>query len=211
MNEIVVYIQTEVSSEVNNDDVCIGDVASVYCKDRKLKKEIENLVFLHIASGDQKKYVVSFMALVSCIDQSISENVVIQNIGENEFIVSHSLRRDSRWIVKSKVLLVTMITFFGSIFAMMTYNEDVNLQGVFEKVYIIITGKLPAGPGILEASYAVGVAMGIILFFNHFGKAKLSKEPTPMEIEMEQYEENITKTVIKESARKHETLNGQEE
>ena len=35
--------------------------------------------------------------------------------------------------------MVTMITFFGSIFAIMTYNEDVDVNGVFDRLYTVLT------------------------------------------------------------------------
>lgn len=50
----------------------------------------------------------------------------------------------------------------------MTFNNDVNVTDVFQKVYRLITGEKPQGFTILELSYSVGLAGGILLFFNHF-------------------------------------------
>ena len=44
--------------------------------------------------------------------------------------------------------------------------------------------------------------MGIIVFFNHFAVAKLSTDPTPIEVEMRLYEDNINKTLIQNDGRK---------
>ena len=40
------------------------------------------------------------------------------------------------------------------------------------------------------------------LFFNHFSVWKLSTDPTPLEVEMRLYEDNISKTLIQNDGRK---------
>ena len=155
---------------------------------------------------DHKKYVISTMTLIACIDASLNMPVVIQNIGASEIVVTASPKKSKKLIVFGKVALVMLITFFGSIFAIMTYNEDVDVTGVFDKVYWVITGAQRTGPGLLEVFYGIGVASGIIIFFNHFGRKKLTKEPTPMEIEMEKYETDITNTVVKEASRTKQVM-----
>ena len=49
---------------------------------------------------------------------------------------------------------------------------------------------------ILEVGYALGLGVGIIVFYNHFGPKKLSKDPTPIEVEMRKYETDINKALI---------------
>ena len=84
----------------------------------------------------------------------------------------------------------------------MAYNEDVNVSGVFDKIYATMYGKQRKAPGIMEAAYALGVGLGVIIFFNHFGKKKLQTDPTPMEVEMEKYESDVDYTWIKEISRR---------
>ena len=55
---------------------------------------------------------------------------------------------------------------------------------------------------VLEVTYSVGLAVGVILFFNHFCKWKLNTDPTPLEVEMRLYEDNISKTLIQNDGRK---------
>ena len=205
---LIVYIQPEPSCEVGHEDVCIGDVSDVYCKDAFLKEKIKAMVFMHVTLAEEKNYAVSSMALIACIDKNAQLPVLIQNTGAAEFIISTAKKPDKKPVILGKVLVVTFITFFGSIFAIMTYNEDVAVTGVFDKLYEVVMGYGRSAPGLLEAAYAVGVAFGVILFFNHFGKHKLTKEPTPMEIEMEKYETDITDTLVKKASRKDDIFNG---
>ena len=61
------------------------------------------------------------------------------------------------------------------------------------------TAKL--GPGILELSYSIGLPLGILVFFNHFSRAALSKDPTPVEVQMRAYETDVNTTLVKEADR----------
>ena len=46
------------------------------------------------------------------------------------------------------------------------------------------------------------LAAGILLFFNHFASWKITEDPTPIEVEMSLYEENLNKTIIQNGERK---------
>ena len=62
------------------------------------------------------------------------------------------------------------------------------------------------GFGLMEAGYSVGLAIGILVFFNHIAVKKLNTDPTPLEVEMRLYEENICKTLIDQAGRKEKEI-----
>ncbi len=78
----------------------------------------------------------------------------------------------------------------------MAFNNDVQVHDVFAQIYELFAGKEHEGFTILECSYSIGLGAGILIFYNHFGKRKLSKDPTPLEIEMRLYENDINTTLI---------------
>ena len=39
----------------------------------------------------------------------------------------------------------------------------------------------------IEICYAIGMPVGIIIFYNHIGKKKITQDPTPIEVEMRKY------------------------
>lgn len=43
-------------------------------------------------------------------------------------------------------------------------------------------GAEPGGLNTLEVFYSLGLAAGIIVFFNHVGGRRLTKDPTPVEV-----------------------------
>ena len=63
-------------------------------------------------------------------------------------------------------------------------------------------GREKTGFTILELTYSIGVVIGILVFFNHFGKKRLTAEPSPVEVEMSGYDQQVYQTVIRQSGRK---------
>ena len=98
------------------------------------------------------------------------------------------------WI---KTIFVCIVTFFGAMFSIMTFQTDVSIASLFQKVYFWLTGTQSSGFTILEISYAIGIGAGSIFFFNHFGKWKLNQEPTPIEVELTEYENQVQQTIQK--------------
>jgi stage V sporulation protein AA len=67
-------------------------------------------------------------------------------------------------------------------------------------------GSEKAGGTILEICYSIGIPIGIIVFYNHFSKAKLSNDPTPLKIQMRLYEEDLDKTLIANANREDKII-----
>ena len=57
-------------------------------------------------------------------------------------------------------------------------------------------GRKSNGFTLLELSYSVGLAVGIIVFYNHVGKRRISKDPTPIEVSMRTYEQEMNQAMI---------------
>ena len=53
--------------------------------------------------------------------------------------------------------------------------------------------------GYVKISYSIGLAGGIIVFYNHLGRRRYKKDPTPLEVEMRLYEQDINTAIIKNS------------
>ena len=50
-------------------------------------------------------------------------------------------------------------------------------------------------------TYSVGIGLGVLVFFNHFAGKKLTADPTPLEVEMRSYEDQVDTTVLEASRR----------
>ena len=58
----------------------------------------------------------------------------------------------------------------------------------------------------LEIFYCLGLPVGILIFFNHAGKKKVTPDPTPIQVQMRKYEQDVDTTFIEEAARKGNSL-----
>ena len=88
----------------------------------------------------------------------------------------------------------------------MAFHNDIGIKDIFASVYEIVTGETSDGFTVLEISYSIGLAAGIILFFNHIGSRRLTKDPTPVEVEMRLYENDVDTTLVESCGREGKTI-----
>ena len=105
-----------------------------------------------------------------------------------------------------KITGVVILSFVGAAFAIMTFNNDSGTNQLFSQIYEMFMRTPKEGFTILELSYSIGLVIGILVFFNHFGKRKFTVDPTPIEIEMRLYEKDIQTTLIDDYGRKGNSI-----
>lgn len=201
----VLYLKAEQSVEVSKRDVTIKDVAKLECTEQSMLNRLntEKLFTMNSEKGSRK--VVSVLFLVEKIHE-IYPDLEVQNLGESDVVVSYHGKKQSKTLEILKISFVSAVSFFGSMFAMMTFNEDVSTRETFDKLYTWVMGSEPPGISILEITYSIGVSVGIIVFFNHIGKKYITNEPSPVEVEMAGYEQQVNQTLIKQVSRKGKEL-----
>ncbi len=202
----VLYLKIDQNIEVDHVDVRLGDVAKLECTDAAVRNRLKTLKILKIQADKSNRYVFSVLKVVELIHE-IYPDLEIQNMGESDFIVdyeSSEYARD-RWSFL-KVALVSVTVFIGSAFSIMTFNNDVGVTQVFSQVYQLVMGRASDGFTMLEAMYSVGIAVGILVFYNHVGGKRITKDPTPMEVEMRQYEDDVNMTLIEGCNRKETSI-----
>ena len=159
-----------------------------------------------IQKDKPKRYVETIVPVLEKL-QKLDPNLQIHNLGETEFIIDYQPPKNPAWFWQwIKTIGVCLICFFGAAFAIMTFNNDVSVTAVFHEIYVLIMGREPGGFTVLELFYSIGLAIGIAVFFNHFAKWKLNTDPTPLEVEMRIYEDNISKTLIQNAERKEQDI-----
>ena len=201
----VVYIKAELSCIVEQEKVSVADVCRVYASEERVVKQVQNVTLFQLDKKEKQKISVSSMYLIRKIMDMVPEITVI-NLGESDFVVEYlPPKKEKKWLDYLKTGVVGIIVFFGSAFTIMSFNEDAGVVTIFQQIYEGVGGS-PEGNGWLELSYSFGIPLGILLFFNHFASAKLSDDPTPLQIQMRQYEQQEDTTIIENAARKGERL-----
>lgn len=200
------YIKADQNVEVKLRDVTLGDVINMECTDYVVAAKLKTVKLLKFEKTGQHRKVVSILKIIECIHKEYPE-LEIQNMGAQDVIVTYEEQKpNKRWMEWSKVGLVGIISFIGAAFSIMTFNNDSGTPDLFSQIYEMFMGQPKEGVSILEWTYCVGLVVGILLFFNHFGKKKFSMDPTPIEIEMRLYEKDIQTALIDDAGRRGKTL-----
>lgn len=199
-----VYIKAEKNVEVSKVEICLGDVLQIECTDPELLEKIKKIRLMKFHKTDSKKEsraAISMFRVVQCIHAQFPE-LEVQNMGEIDFIITYKKEKDAGKIPHLiKTICVVLISFFGAAFSAMAFNNDVDTVKMFGQIYELVTGHPSDGFTILEITYSLGLIIGILVFFNHFGKSKASIDPTPLEVEMRLYENDIQTTLIENYSR----------
>ncbi len=204
--EDILYVKVEQNIPVTKRELTLKDVATLYSVNKSMVQKLEKEPFYTIPKDGQKLTMFTITKVYETIHK-LYPQITIENLGELDFIVEYEEgKKPPKAWEYVKVVLVTAVVFFGAAFTIMTFNEDVNVSGVFEKIYQIVTGGAKTGGGILELSYAIGMPIGIIVFYNHFKRRDIKNDPTPIQIEMRTYEEQMNKAMLKSSAREGKTI-----
>lgn len=206
MSEIL-YVKFEKNTRTYNQTITLGETGEMQCADSGILNRLKTeklYTFQQVKKGRHScaaRRVFSIMEVVEKI-HGIYPNLEIQNLGEQDFIVEYSTKpKENPAVTFLKVALVCVICFFGSAFSIMAFNNDVSTVDMFGQFYTLMTGQESDGFTILELTYSLGLSAGIIAFFNHIGGRRLSKEPTPIEVEMRLYEEDVNTTLINTASR----------
>lgn len=195
------YLATEKNVKVSEEAVALGDIAQLSCSDARILAKASALRVMQIPKGQYGRYVVRAITLITLVQKHMGQ-VDVVHVGEPEFLVTFGKPETGKrlwpWV---KTGLVCLVTFFGSAFSIMTFNTDVDVSGLFERIYRQVTGSQGDGFSVLEAAYSAGIGLGVIFFFNHFGPRKLTQDPTPMEVEMRVYEDQVNATLAAQTDR----------
>lgn len=191
---------------VSHGKITVEDVCQVYAAKESVAKQVRHVPLFQVKHPqDKQKFPVSSMYLIRHILDEVPD-ITLVNLGVSDFLVEYQPPKpEKKWVEYGKVAAVAIVIFFGSAFTIMTFNEDASLPDIFGQIYECVLGS-PEGNGWLEVSYSLGLPLGILLFFNHFASARLSDDPTPLQIQMRQYEQQEDDTIIENAARKGERL-----
>ena len=196
------YIQTDMNILIKHPHVYLQDIARLSCSNSKVLNRLRVLPVANLNPDTPGRYTMSVMDLVDLI-QKKEPDLDITPLGELSFILTDQPPGKPQMIFEIlKVVFISLASFFGAAFSIMTFNTDADVGTLFKQIYQQVTGNVYNGFTILEISYSIGLAAGVLFFFNHFGRKKFSADPTPMQVQMRQYEDNVNTTLLEENSRK---------
>lgn len=201
MANVTVYLKCDRNVEVQSEDVFLSDVGALRCADKTVAAKLRALKVHHFGVEDTKRCVISSLKMVELMEEACP-NISVEIVGEPDVLVEQvNVDRHKGWQQWLKCAMVCLVSFFGTAFTIMAYHNDVGINDVFTEIYKMVMNREPQGLNALEVSYSLGLAAGIIVFFNHVGGRRLTKDPTPIEVAMRNYEEDVDKALIATAAR----------
>lgn len=206
MRQETIYIKGEQNVEVQHPDVTLGDIVQFECSNPDVLPKLRTLKIMKFQEEKGHRCVISILKIMECIHKQYPA-YDLQNVGEADIIVTYEKQKKENVVLHwLKVFSVVAITFAGAAFSIMTFNNDVNTTTLFGQIYELVMGSPTDGFTVLEFMYCVGLIVGILIFFNHFGGNKFDVDPTPLEVEMRLYENDIQTTLIENYSRKGQEL-----
>ncbi len=193
------YLKIDQNVGVHDQKVFLKDIAQISCTDREIENKVKVLTLPQAVGKQPGRYVRSVMEVIACIQKEFP-SLEINNIGEADFIITYEKPGHKSAVLGwCKTAAVCVLSFFGAAFSIMTFNNDVDVTGLFAQLYQLFTGRASDGFTVLEFAYSLGLGIGIVVFFNHFAGKKLTADPTPLEVQMRTYEDDINSTIIEAS------------
>lgn len=207
-NQDTLYIKGDRDVELTKTEVTLGDILSLECSNKTVIPKIKSIKLVKFSEQGKKqqRIVVSVLKIIACIHEQYP-NLDIQNLGETDIILTYENQNTSGNITHLlKTAVVVVLVFCGSAFSIMAFHNDVSITRLFSQIYLALTGVESDGYTILEVSYSIGIIIGILGFFNHFGKKRFTVDPTPLEVQMRLYENDIQTTLVEDASRRKEEL-----
>lgn len=207
-NQDILYIKGDRDVELTKTEVTLGDILSLECSNKTVIPKIKSIKLVKFSEQGKKqqRVVISVLKIIACIHEQYP-NLDIQNLGETDIILTYENQNTSGNITHLlKTAVVVVLVFCGSAFSIMAFHNDVSITKLFSQIYLALTGVESDGYTILEVSYSIGIIIGILGFFNHFGKKRFTVDPTPLEVQMRLYENDIQTTLVEDASRRKEEL-----
>lgn len=198
-----VYLKCLRSAKVTSEDVYLKDICSLRCSDKNLSVRLKSIKVHHFGEKAVKRHVVSTLRLVELMEE-VSPQISVEVIGETDVLIEYVTHGNTpNWVQNLKAAMVCLVSFLGTGFTIMAYHNDIGINDIFTEMHRLVLNRDPGGLNALEVAYSVGVALGILIFFNHAGGKTLTKDPTPIQVAMRNYEKDVDNALIETAEREN--------
>lgn len=204
-----IYLKIEKNIVIQDRQVKLSDVAKLTGTNEAMIRQIKQMKIYSFPQNAKKEDCIQVISTLKIIDMILKEypNADVSNEGEADFVLEYQPKAaPSRKVEIVKCTVLSVLVFFGAAFSIMAFNNDVGVADVFGKLYHQVMGETSDGVTELEICYSIGLPIGVLLFFNHFGRHKITNDPTPVQVEMRKYEKDVDDTYIQNSGRGGKTI-----
>ncbi|MBM7648046.1 stage V sporulation protein AA [Bacillus ectoiniformans] len=187
-----------------NDQVRLKEIAQIIAPEDILPELMYTEIYT-IKPSDGQLVIIDAMTVIDKLMQKWPHSD-LQMVGPSQTIVYASVAKKPGSIIL--FLFVWFLLFMGAALTIMNFHEDVSMREVHIKLYEIVTGEKTDYPLIFQIPYSIGLGAGMVLFFNHLFKKRFNEEPSPLEVEMFNYQQDLDQYAIINENKTNRQCNG---
>ncbi|WP_205168574.1 stage V sporulation protein AA [Bacillus pakistanensis] len=193
VTESSMYIRLRHRVQARLDSVIVlEDIAQIIAPEQYLQK-MNRLPLYNVTKQDKNIIVIDVMKVIEKITE-VTKGIDVQTIGPPQTIVE--VIYESKKVSLPLFIGVWVLLFVGASLAIMNFHEDVSMREVHQRLYTVVTGNVDEHPLLFQIPYSFGLGLGMILFFNHVFKKRINEEPSPLEVEMFNYQQDLDHYVV---------------
>ncbi|MCL2616862.1 MAG: stage V sporulation protein AA [Defluviitaleaceae bacterium] len=204
-----IYLKLKKKASLSGtSQVTIRDVAEIIAM-ADVAQKLDATRVLAVDAGRKRSYLVSVTDVVKLVKKAYPD-ATVTSLGETDTWVDYSPVHvpEPAWLRYCKISLIAVVLFVGSATAIMSFHNDAEIPKVFARVFEMIVGHKTDSPRLIEIPYSIGLAVGIIVFFNHAFGHKATDDPTPIEVQMSKYDTEVSDMMISIMERQAEEREG---
>lgn len=189
----IVYLRMKKNVELSfMQDVHLKHIAYISTAPL-LKRKLENTSIYRVTKKDKNIVIIDSFLIIDHLTR-VNEDIEIQLIGPAQTIIriNKNKKAPSMLIVSS----VWLLLFIGTAMTIMNFHYDVSMQEVQQKLHYLLTGEHNEFPLWIQIPYSFGLGIGMLLFFNHWFNKRFNEEPSPLEVEIYNYQQDLDNYLI---------------
>ncbi|SFA72856.1 stage V sporulation protein AA [Lentibacillus halodurans] len=187
MSEIV-YLRMKKHVELTYlKQLTLKDIANVSTTS-PLKTELEQTPVYRVTKKDQNVVIVDSFLVIDHLNNDYRD-LEFQLVGPTHTVIRIQQHKKSPNILI--VAIVWLLLFIGTAMTIMNFHYDVSMQEVQQKLHYLLTGEQNQYPLWIQIPYSFGLGIGMLLFFNHWFRKRFNEEPSPLEVEIFNYQQNL--------------------
>ncbi|SDQ52989.1 stage V sporulation protein AA [Virgibacillus subterraneus] len=191
MSEIV-YLRMKKNVELTYlRELTLKDIAYISASSQ-LKRKLEKTTLYRITKKDRNIVIIDSFLVIDHLGD-LHGNIEFQLVGPTHTIVRIKKHKKPPNIVI--VSIVWLLLFIGTGMTIMNFHYDVSMQEVQQKLHFLLTGEESKYPLWIQIPYSFGLGIGMLLFFNHWFTKRFNEEPSPLEVEIFNYQQNLDQYV----------------
>lgn len=184
----IIYLRMRKNIEAKSDQhILLRDISYVSAKEPR-KRKLEQMPIYRITSNDRNIVVIDSFLVIDHLTAAI-EDIEIQLLGPEQCIISvvSAKKTMNIWLAS----FVWLLLFVGTAMTIMNFHYDVSMQEVQQRIHYLLTGEESDYPLWIQIPYSFGLGVGTLLFFNHWFNRRFNEEPSPLEVEIFNYQQDL--------------------